>query len=152
MIVKGVVVAGYGVASGQSAGLPGTILLQKPYFLARGLDLRHCFNGTINVDISPLEPIAVNGDYYFCDVKWHPEVNAENFSFVECWLWFNNKRYRGHVYYPHPETKPGHVQPDSVLEIMAPLIPDLVYGSPIRLELAPGGIVFKERPNHRSRP
>lgn len=144
MIIKGIVVAGYGVASGQSVNDDerGTISLQKPYFLARGLDLRQCFNGTINVDVAPLKLAAINGDYFFEQLKWHPDIAAENFSLVRCVLWLNDASYHGFIYYPHPETKPDHSQPKSVLEIIAPFIRELKYGDCVRLDIPSDKLMF----------
>ncbi|MGF1591433.1 MAG: hypothetical protein ACFCU7_19755 [Pleurocapsa sp.] len=41
------------------------------------------------------------------------------------------------IYYPHPETKIGHFQDDSILEAIAPKIPHLNYGDRLILKLAP---------------
>ena len=141
MVLDGVVVAGFGVASGKCGGL-GTIAIQKPYFMALGLDLSHCFNGTINLDLAPLRIAAVIGDYYFEQVKWHRQHRPENFSLVSCQLICNDNVYHGYIYYPDPATKPAHFQPDSVLEVLAPLIPNLSYGTKIELVLAADRIIF----------
>ena len=48
----------------------------------------------------------------------------------------------GYVYYPHPDTKPRHFQPPSVIEVIAPLIEGIAYGSPVRLEVDPSEVVI----------
>jgi len=133
-VLKGVVIIGHGVASGR-AGNQSTILLQKKYFKAQGLDLSHCFNGTINIDFAPLSIKSVKPDYYFEQVKWHQQVNAENFSLIDCQLISAGKSYDCLVYFPDRATKPDHFQPDSVLEIIGPLIPSISYGAEVELIL-----------------
>ena len=136
MNIDGVVVRGYGVASGLSQfDDVGTIVRQKPYFKALGLDLSVCFNGTINVDIVPLTLAGINSDYCFLALKWHPELEPEDFHFVDCLLWFKQRAVKGYIYYPAPDTKPDHVQPDTVLEVLAPYIDGLKYGDKVILEL-----------------
>ena len=42
----------------------------------------------------------------------------------------------GYIYYPHPETKPEHFQPDDVLEvILAEFQDNLSYGDKVELEV-----------------
>jgi hypothetical protein len=55
LVVTGVVEPGFGYASGaRSEKYPeGTINLQRPHFAERGLDISHCFAGTINLSIAP---------------------------------------------------------------------------------------------------
>jgi hypothetical protein len=54
--VEGIVQAGHGVASGNTAQSPypqGTIKMQQPFFRQLGLDLSPYFPGTLNVSIAP---------------------------------------------------------------------------------------------------
>ena len=41
----------------------------------------------------------------------------------------------GLIYYPHPETKPEHHQPPTVIEILAPFIEGLSLGNAVHLQL-----------------
>lgn len=141
VVVSGVVVAGHGVASGRS-GDPrfpgGTIALQRPHFAARGLDLSGFHPGTVNVSIAPLRWEVVRADHTFRDVRWTDTQPAEDFSFVAIGLQDpTGRRHDALVYHPHPDTKPDHVQPDDVVEVLAPKIPDLAVGDPVRLYVDP---------------
>lgn len=146
MQVTGVVVRGYGVASG-IAGDPrfprGTLALQVPLSRQFGLDLTDCFIGTINVDISPREYVIEQPDFRFDSVLWSPDLPAETFSFCRCRLVRNATEHRAWIYYPHPETKPEHFQTPSVMEIMAPKIIDLTYGDEVALQLDSNAIAFR---------
>ena len=137
-LVKGVISKGYGVASGRAPDSPypeGTIRMQMPFFRERGLDLSGCFEGTLNVSIAPRRFGMRKPEWTFPTVKWCDRCNAETFSFSRCTIRTNQGRLPGFVYYPHPETKPAHFQDTSTLEIIAPLIEGLAYGSSIELLL-----------------
>ena len=117
--VAGIVVRGYRVASGLASDSPypaGSIEMQMPHFLARGLDLRPYFPGTLNISIHPATFSIQEPAYTFRQVAWSPAHPAENFSFARCHLGFDGSMVAGLVYYPHPETKPGHFQEASTLE------------------------------------
>lgn len=43
--------------------------------------------------------------------------------------------HKGWVYYPHPETKLGHFQAVTVIEILAPPISDIGYGDRLTVSL-----------------
>ena len=135
--VSGTVVAGYGVASGQADDAPegGTIAAQLPHFRARGLDLSHCFPGTLNVSIAPRRWAMVDPAETFAGVRWSETVPAETFSFSPCGVEAGDRQVEGFVYYPHPETKPGHFHPPTIIEILAPFIEGLHHGSPLTLLL-----------------
>ncbi|NER98945.1 MAG: hypothetical protein F6J86_34845, partial [Symploca sp. SIO1B1] len=60
---------------------------------------------------------------------------AEDFSFSPCRISYHNQTYSGWIYYPHPETKPAHFQDPSILEILAPFIPNMNYGATISLDI-----------------
>jgi hypothetical protein len=136
--VKGIVKAGYGVASGRAGDprfLEGTIALQKPFFKARGLDLDGYFAGTINVAISPHRYVIRQAKHTFRSVKWSPTEPAEDFSFFDCRiLWADHPPQLGLIYYPHPETKPEHFQAPDVLEIMTGWMGGLKAGNEIVVE------------------
>lgn len=161
--VEGTVVVGHGVASGTNPGSAfpsGTIAMQMPFFLARGLDLRDCHPGTINVDIAPSTYTILRPQHTFRDIAWTDLHAAETFSFLRCTLSLPDAHaqldsgslpgvrapapglYRGWVYYPHPETKPMHSQPTTVLEVLMPFIAGLSYGDRVSLALDPHEIAI----------
>ena len=134
--VAGVIVQGYGVASGKGGDLrfpEGTLSLQWPIFNAHGLNLDAFFMGTINVSIKPyafssLEPLRM-----FPNIKWCDEFPAEDFSFFDARLCVRGNWHTGLIYYPHPDTKPDHQQDRSTVEVLMPWIDDLSYGQEVRL-------------------
>ncbi len=134
--VEGVVVRGHGVASGLSADSPypeGTISMQLPIFARLGLDLSRFYPATINVDVSPLRVCVRETAIRFENVQWSKQHPPETFSFARCRVVFNEKEFQSVVYHPHPETKRAHFQGDSLLEILAPYIRGLHYGSRVDL-------------------
>ena len=138
--VSGVVKPGYQVASGQAENSPyekGTLEIQQPYFQELGLDLSNYYLGTINVSIAPYIFKVVEPKYTFPQVKWHADYPAETFSFSPCIVEHRDKSVQGFVYYPHPETKIGHFQNPSVIEIVAPRLADMEYGDRLTLKLNP---------------
>src|SRR5690606_4474517 len=89
LIVNGVVVRGHGVASGSNPSSPfpeGTIAMQVPHFLARGLDLSGLFAATINVDLAPHSFTIRRAAHTFRDVEWTDVHGPETFSFLHCRL------------------------------------------------------------------
>ena len=138
---KGVVVAGHGVASGRAGDSPfagGTIGLQAPYFAARGLDLAPFVPATVNLDIAPRRLVPEEPRWTFPDVAWTEVHGPETFSFVECTVWRDGGAHAGLVYLPHPETKPMHRQPSTVIELLLPRLPGLSPGETLDVELAAG--------------
>ncbi len=139
--IPGVVCEGFGVASGGCSAFPeGTIRAQIPLFLERGLDLSHCFPGTLNVSIAPRTLILIEPQYTFRQVRWAANHPAEDFSFSACRISCHGVTQPGYVYYPHPETKPQHFQPPYVVEILAPFIEGVAYESPVTIELNPAEV------------
>lgn len=126
--------------------------MQVPHFLARGLDLSGLFAATINVDLAPHSFTIRRAAHTFRDVEWTDVHGPETFSFLHCRLLLpaeNGPRsgtdgtvpmYDGWIYYPHPETKPMHRQPDSVLELLMPYVPGLGEADHVRLGLNPDEI------------
>ncbi|MCG8366102.1 MAG: hypothetical protein MJA27_22550 [Pseudanabaenales cyanobacterium] len=134
--VDGVIERGHQVASGSAFDTPypgGTIEMQVPCFKELGLDLTHCFKATINVSIRPSTFQLVNPEFTFREVKWTDRHPPEDFSFSRCRVWFKSTSYDGLIYYPHPETKKRHFQSPSIIEIIAPLIPNIEYGCRIAI-------------------
>ncbi len=138
--LTGIVKPGYQVASGQSQNSPyeqGTLAMQLPLFKDLGLDLDRFYLGTINVSIAPYTYKLMQPKYTFAQVKWHQDYSAETFSFFPCKILHHDVDYEGLVYYPHPETKIGHFQDNSILEIITTLIPNLNYGDRLILQVNP---------------
>lgn len=143
--ILGVLKSGHQVASGMSPNNPyerGTIEMQLPFFQALGLDLSAFFLGTLNVHIAPHTFKIVNPSYTFRNVKWHQNYPAEDFSFSPCEVVFLNQTNRGLVYYPHPETKIGHFQDPSIVEVIAPHISHIEYGDTVKIAFDPAEIVI----------
>jgi hypothetical protein len=136
--IRGTIREGYRVASGLAEDGPypeGTIEMQTPFFLERGLDLRPYHAATIGVSCAPATFSIDEPEYTFRAVKWSPGHNAEDFSFSRCRVVFEGKTCDGLVYYPHPETKIGHHHDESTLEVIAPFIDGVRYGAGIELEI-----------------
>lgn len=135
--IRGVVVRGYGVASGIGDDGPagGTIRLQLPHFRRMGLDLSACHPATINVSIAPRRLVMHRPRHTFPAIRWLASGPIETFSFSPCRVVFSGATTGGFVYYPHPETKPGHFHPPTTVEIVAPYVEGLRYGSTVELIL-----------------
>ncbi|MDX1530119.1 MAG: hypothetical protein R3362_01200 [Rhodothermales bacterium] len=133
------------MASGQG-GDPrypeGTIRRQLPHFRRRGLDLRGYFPGTLNVDVTPQRVRLVRPRATLREVAWAPGV-TETFSFADVWVEVRERAYVGLLYVPHPETKPEHPQPPGVVEVLAPAIPGLGYGTAVALVLDPAQVAVE---------
>ncbi len=140
MAVPGVVQAGHRVASGQAEdGLypQGSIVMQTPFFLARGLDLRPFHPATLNISIAPRSFVLRAPALTFRQVAWTALHPPEDFSFSRCRVHFEGHGYSAWIYYPHPETKARHFQAPVVLEIIAPFIQGLGYGCRVVVEVQP---------------
>ncbi len=138
---KGVVRAGHGVASGRATDSPfagGTIALQAPHFAARGLDLTPFVPATVNLDIAPLRLVPLVPRWTFADVAWTDVHGPETFSFIEAAVTRAGRAHEGLVYLPHPETKPMHQQPATVVELLLPRLDGLVTGEVLGLEVREG--------------
>ena len=138
--VVGRVVSGHGVASGiaNDPRFPeGTLAMQKPFFLERGLDLGRFHEGTLNLSVKPLRYTIRKAAFTFREVPWSPDLPAEDFSFFDCRLGKPDceEFIDGMIYYPHPETKPEFFQDPSTLEILAPFLGAASTGAMIDLQL-----------------
>jgi hypothetical protein len=141
--ISGILKSGHRVASGMADNSPyekGTLEMQLPFFKALGLDISKFYLGTLNIDIAPHTFEVVKPQYTFCNVKWHRDYPTEDFSFALCELIFRDVTYEGLVYYPHPETKIGHFQDPSIIEAIAPPLPNIHYGDQIAIALNPSEI------------
>ena len=144
-------VKGHGVASGKTkdSRFPeGTISMQVPFFRQRGLDLSNFYLGSLNLDISPYSFVLQRPDFSFSQVKWSPDLQAENFSFYQCLLDVMNSNditpYEGFIYWPHPSTKPEFHKNPNVLEVIAPWIPNISYGDFLKLKCSNQVILFQK--------
>ena len=142
IILHGILVEGYRVASGPSKDYPyGALDRQRPLFKARGLDLSGYFNGTLNIDIRPYTFTMVKPEFTFHHVEWTDLHPPEHFSFSHCKVIYKEIEYDGWVYYPHPETKLRHFQNPSLLEVIAKPIPGIAYGDELDIMMNPNEIV-----------
>lgn len=145
-LVRGVVVRGHRVASGakRDPRFPeGTLAMQTPHFRAAGIDITGFHGGTLNLDIAPSRIVIVDPVVTLRDVRWHPTEPPEDFSFVECRIGTDpDDLVAGLVYHPHPETKPEHYQPPTIVEVIAPWIDGAVPGAALVLAVAPGQARF----------
>ena len=138
ILLHGLIVQGYRVASGPSRDYPyGALDRQRPIFKLRGLDLDGYFNGTLNIDIRPYAFKLIHPEFTFRDVKWTDLHPAEHFSFSRCKVIYKGVEYRGWVYYPHPETKIRNFQNPSLLEAIALPIPEIQYGDAVDVLVDP---------------
>jgi hypothetical protein len=136
--LQGILVEGYHVASGPSKDYPyGTLERQRPLFKARGLDLKGYFNGTLNVNISPLTFKLIKPEFTFHHVEWTDLHPPEDFSFSRCRVMFQGIEYEGWIYYPHPGTKLRNFQNPSLLEVVTVQIPGIKYGDVMRVWVNP---------------
>jgi hypothetical protein len=133
-LLSGTLARGYHVASGPSQDYPyGALDRQRPLFKARGLSLDDCFNGTLNIDISPDTFTMQKPEFTFEHVEWTNLHPPETFSFSRCKVVYCEIEYAGWVYYPHPETKLRNFQNPSLLEVIARPIPGIQYGNMLQV-------------------
>jgi hypothetical protein len=137
--VKGTIMQGHQVASGQSENSPfplGTIEMQLPFFRERGILLEDIYPATLNVDITPNSFKIFAPAITLENIKWSLEHDPETFSLSPCILCVNEQKYPAYIYYPHPETKIGHFKNDNILEILSKYIPNIPYGTFVELKLS----------------
>ena len=140
VIVSGTAIRGHQVASGAALDdrFPeGTLKMQLPIFRERGLDLSAFHLATLNVSFEDGRPGLGEPAHTFRDVKWHPTEPAEDFSFFPCRIREpeTDDFVEALIYFPHPETKPEHEQPEDVLEVLAMRkLAGLEYGVAVDLE------------------
>lgn len=138
--VSGIIQRGHQVASGSALDSPypaSTIEMQTPFFKALGLDLSGYFPGTLNISISPSTFQLTNPEFTFCQVEWTDRHPPEDFSFSRCRLLLQGSVYESWIYYPHPDTKQRNFQNPSILEMIAPPIPNIQYGDRVEIEYNP---------------
>jgi hypothetical protein len=134
----------------------GTIFLQASEFKEQGLDLDtyfgECgyFSGTLNLLIAPRTwKLGRNGfEHVLRNVRWTDKLDetgkppfTETFMLSPCDLEFNDIRYKGMIYIPDPNTKPGkHAPLAPYIDIIAPSIPGIGYGSKVTFFYNPAAI------------
>lgn len=138
--ISGKVVPGYGVASGRAADTPypaGTIALQAPFFLTRGIDLSRYHPGTLNVDVAPhiARPARPVFDGH---LRWFGDLE-ERFLLMPIRLRWQAGVHEGLWYYPHPATKPAHVQRPTVVELLLPWLEGLSPGAVVEVSFPAAG-------------
>lgn len=128
--VEGIVAPGFGHASGtRSTKYPeGTINLQQPHFLALGLDITHCFAGTINLSIAPSRYRVLNTEFVLRGVLWKVGRRPENFFIGRCRIVSDAGLVEGFIYHPDPSTKETSFDDPSHFQLLAPHIPGIAYG------------------------
>jgi hypothetical protein len=146
-ITPATIVRGHRVASGLN-GNPrfpgGTLRMQQPFFLARGLDLSPFHPGALNISIAPLSYRVLMPKVTFRTVKWHATEPAEDFSFFDVRLLRDGSPpIAGLIYHPHPDTKPEHFQSADVLELLLPWTDQLAYGQRIEIEVPDAQMRFE---------
>jgi hypothetical protein len=145
-MLSGTVMPGHGVASGRAANSPypqGSIAMQMPFFKELGLDLGHCWPGTLNVSIAPQTWQLLRADHCFERLQWTHLHPPETFSFVAVQLTWRSQHTSAWLYRPHPETKAAHHQAPSVMEIIAPRMEGLAYGDAVGLAFADGAVLVR---------
>ena len=132
-----VLVKGHQVASGLANDprfFTGTIATQLPFFQALGLNLDNYHRATLNAQFDCKEVVLNHIDYHFEQVKWHPDMPAEDFRFCRCHVLSADRLYPGIIYHPLVNTKTEHFQPKNHLEILAPFITNINYGDVLSLK------------------
>jgi hypothetical protein len=141
VIIQGILIQGYHVASAPSKDYPyGTLDKQRPFFQSLGLDLNNFFNGTLNIDIGSATFKLIKPEFTFRHVEWTDLHPPEHFSFSKCGVVYKDVEYEGWVYYPHPETKLRHFQNPSLLEVIAYPISGIRYGDKVQILVNPNEI------------
>lgn len=109
----------------------GTIALQAPFFREQGVDLSPYFPGTLNIDLAPHAPPFVR-PLFDGRVRWFGGLE-ERFLLMPIALRHAGVVHEGLWYYPHPETKPAHVQKPTVVELLMPWITGLPADAAVEL-------------------
>ena len=136
---------GHKIASGLAENSPypeGSITMQIPHFKARGIDLSDYYPATLNLSIAPHAFEMLNPELTVPGVYWAKGFDAEDFSFSQCEIIFNDKPYKGFIYYPHPDTKLDHFHSASVLEVICQYVPDISYGDSVIFKYQPSEITI----------
>ncbi len=149
-IYSGVVDRGFQFASGEAVNRKtnpspfsdGTLKLQDRHFRSRGFDMARevpdLFWGTINIKIGHKLKLGTP-DTTLSSVDWTGDekeptarIAPESFSFIRCCVAYRGSYHTGHIYYPHPETKPAtNEHRFDVIEVLTRHIDGLRYGADV---------------------
>ena len=129
---------GHGIASKASTRYPqGTIALQYPVFKEMGLDLSHCYGGTLNLSIAPKNYKIITPKFNLKDVDWYPaRGQTENFLICDCAIKIGEGYISTYVYQPDPSTKIEYFDDPQALQIISPYIDGLDESKPIEIFLS----------------
>lgn len=144
--VSAILKEGHKIASGTAEHSPypnGSISMQAPHFKRHGINLDNLHLATLNLSITPHEFSMINPEFTVQDLHWAEGFPAEDFSFSQCEIIFNDTEYKGLVYYPHPETKIGHFHNESIIEVITYYVPDIHYGDEVILKLNSSEVAIK---------
>jgi len=136
--IRAILIEGHKVASGIASDSPypkGSISMQAPFFKRHGVNIDSFHHATLNLSISPNKFKLFLPEFTVHDLQWAEGFPAEDFSFSQCEIIFNDTEFKGLVYYPHPETKIGHFHNDSIIEIITYYVPNIHYGDEVTLKL-----------------
>jgi hypothetical protein len=128
---------GHGVASKASGKYPqGTLSLQYPIFKELGLDLGHCYAGTLNLSIAPNYYKIHAARFNLKNVDWYPaRGKTEDFLICDCAIYTENGYVIGYIYQPDPQTKIEHFDDPQSLQVISPFIQNLTDTKPICIYL-----------------
>ncbi len=119
----------------------GTIRPQLPFFRA-ALPIfdsyfdAPVFPATLNLAVDGCAIRIGKPTHFLPDIKWTDRFPPESFYLSPCAIIVADRRYRGLLYIPDAATKPDHVQPANVVEVLSAHIPALRYGDAVQLVYA----------------
>ena len=119
--------------------------MQAPLFAERGLDLSAYWPGTLNLSFAPQTVTLSNPDFCFPHLRWTTLHPPETFSFWRVVLRrvSSSQAVNALLYFPHPETKMRHWQPQSVVEVLAPWLTNLDLDEPLELGAVHGQLSLR---------
>jgi hypothetical protein len=136
-----VVVQGRGAASGRHEyqKLGGSIRAQQPHFKRAGLDIGMFHNATLNLDVAPFKMVVKRPLFRIRNVRWLRGFPGEDFDFMNAAICFGDRMTPCMIYHPRPETKEAFTQPvpGNIVEILAPFIDGIGYGTYGQLHFDP---------------
>lgn len=142
--MSGRVIQGHRVASGLAEDCPwpgGSVRRQLPLMALHGVPVDDLFAGTLNIALD--RPAIPWPDWAAFDfiLDWRPPDNPTHFRLHPLMLRVAGETTRGWSYrkqYP-PGYQSRDPQPDNVIEVLAPKMAHVSYGTPLQLcFVAPG--------------
>jgi hypothetical protein len=112
-----------------------TINLQRPHFAKLEFDISNCFAGTINLSIAPRRFRIKMPERVFREVRWTDRRAAENFFFGRCRIENGAGSVEGFIYCPDPGGKDSSLDNPSQLQLLAPFISNVSYGTELTVWL-----------------